>query len=107
MLTLTEKAASKVREIRAAEQVADGLGLRVQVVGGGCSGFQYDLYFDEAKDGDQTVEAQGVTLIIDPMSMSYLAGTEVDYVESLEAAGFKFNNPNAKSSCGCGQSFCA
>ncbi|HEY3353850.1 MAG TPA: iron-sulfur cluster insertion protein ErpA [Polyangia bacterium] len=107
MLRLTERAVLKVNEIRAAEGVAAELALRVQVVGGGCSGFRYDLFFDEATANDQTIEAGGIRVVVDPMSLSYLDGTEVDYVESLEASGFKFDNPNAKGSCGCGSSFCA
>jgi iron-sulfur cluster assembly accessory protein len=107
MVTLTEKAAQKVNEIRAAEGVAEGLALRVQVAGGGCSGFRYDLYFDEINGDDHTFESAGVKLVVDPMSLSYLEGTNVDYVESLEASGFKFDNPNAQGSCGCGSSCCA
>jgi iron-sulfur cluster insertion protein len=107
MVRLTEKAAQKVNEIRAAEGVAPNLALRLQVVGGGCSGFRYDLYFDEATGNDQTFETAGIKVVVDPLSVNYLVGTEVDYVESLEAAGFKFDNPNAKGSCGCGSSFCA
>jgi len=105
MITLTEKAASKVREIAEAEGLA-GQGLRLQVKGGGCSGFQYDLYFDEkATDMDQVLESRGVQLFVDPLSVQYLEETEIDYVEGLHGAGFKFNNPNVKGTCGCGSSF--
>ena len=107
MITLTEKAALKVREIREAESLTEQ-GLRLRVIGGGCSGFSYDLYFeDEVTDLDQTFESQGIKLFVDMMSFQYLEGTEVDYVESLHGAGFKFLNPTAKSTCGCGSSFSA
>jgi iron-sulfur cluster assembly accessory protein len=104
-LGLTEKAAEKVREIRVAEGIEDTMGLRLRVVGGGCSGFSYDLYFDNVADADKTLESHGVKLVVDQMSLMYLVGTEVDYVEGLQGAGFKFNNPNVKSTCGCGSSF--
>jgi len=105
IVSLTEKAAEKVKEIQAAENIEEGLGLRLRVVGGGCSGFAYDLYFDQVLDGDQTFDSHGVKLVCDIMSLQYLAGTTVDYVEGLQGAGFKFNNPNVKSTCGCGSSF--
>ena len=106
MLALTEKAAEKVREIMAAEKDIPGhFALRLRVVGGGCSGFSYDLYFDEVQATDQTFESHGVKLVCDIMSLQYLAGTTVDYVEGLQGAGFKFGNPNVKSTCGCGSSF--
>lgn len=104
MLSLTEKAAKKVQEIRAAENIPAEQGLRVCIRGGGCSGFSYDLYFDNPKDGDQRSNCVGVDILIDPMSLMYLMGTEIDYVEDLMKAGFKFNNPNTKSTCGCGSS---
>jgi iron-sulfur cluster insertion protein len=104
-LSLTEKAAEKVREIQVAENIEATYGLRLRVVGGGCSGFAYDLYFDQQQDADKTFESHGVKLLVDQMSLHYLAGTSVDYVEGLQGAGFKFNNPNVKSSCGCGSSF--
>ncbi len=107
MVGLTEKAADKVKEIAQAEGL-QGQGLRLQVKGGGCSGFQYDLYFDEKPtDMDQVVESCGITLFIDPLSVQYLEGTQVDYVEGLSGAGFKFENPNVKGTCGCGSSFSA
>lgn len=105
MLALTEKAAEKVKEIRAAEGIDENMGLRVRVVGGGCSGFAYDLYFDAPQETDKTYDSHGVKIVIDQMSQMYLMGTEVDYVEGLHGAGFKFNNPNVKSTCGCGSSF--
>lgn len=107
MLNLTEKAAEKVKEIRTAEGIEEAMGLRVRVVGGGCSGFSYDLYFDSAQEADQTFDVNGIKIVVDQMSVMYLMGVEVDYVEGLHGAGFKFNNPNVKSTCGCGSSFSA
>ncbi len=104
-LSLTENAADKVREIREAETIEPHYSLRVKVMGGGCSGFQYDLYFDEHAEGDYVFESSGVKLIADQMSFMYLMGTSIDYVEGLQGAGFKFNNPNTTGSCGCGSSF--
>jgi iron-sulfur cluster assembly accessory protein len=102
---LTAKAAEKVAEIRAEENIEDNYGLRLKVQGGGCSGFSYDLYFDMPQDVDHSFESHGVKLLCDQMSLMYLMGTEIDYVEGLHGAGFKFNNPNVKSTCGCGSSF--
>ena len=102
---LTALAAEKVKEIKTAEGIEDSYGLRLRVVGGGCSGFSYDLYFDQVTEIDRTFSSNGVQLIIDEMSLQYLAGTNVDYVEGLQGAGFKFMNPNVKSTCGCGSSF--
>jgi iron-sulfur cluster insertion protein len=104
-LGLTAKAAEKVKEIQAAENIEASYGLRLRVVGGGCSGFAYDLYFDQLTEMDRTFDSHGVKLIVDEMSLQYLAGTTVDYVEGLQGAGFKFVNPNVKSTCGCGSSF--
>ena len=107
MITLTDKAAEKVKEIRESEGLG-AQGLRVRVIGGGCAGFQYDLYFEEAPtDLDENFESHGVKLYVDPLSYQYLDGTEIDYVEGLHGAGFKFVNPQAKSTCGCGSSFSA
>ena len=106
MLSLTPVAAEKVKEIMSAEKdIPKDYGLRLRVVGGGCSGFAYDLYFDGMQPTDRTFESHGVKLFVDPMSLQYLAGTQVDYVEGLQGAGFKFGNPNVKSTCGCGSSF--
>jgi iron-sulfur cluster insertion protein len=105
MLSLTEKAAEKVKEIQSAENIDASYGLRLRVVGGGCSGFAYDLYFDQVIESDRTFDSHGVKLVVDVMSLQYLAGTTVDYVEGLQGAGFKFGNPNVKSTCGCGSSF--
>jgi iron-sulfur cluster insertion protein len=107
MIDLTPKASDKVKEIRAAENLGEQ-GLRVRVIGGGCSGFTYDLFFeDETTDLDSEFESEGVKLYVDMMTLQYLDGTTIDYVEGLHGAGFKFTNPKAKSTCGCGSSFSA
>ena len=105
LVNLSDKAAEKVNEIRGEENIEDGYALRLKVQGGGCSGFSYDLYFDQPQETDRPFEVKGVKLICDEMSLMYLMGTEIDYVEGLHGAGFKFNNPNVKSTCGCGSSF--
>ena len=105
MVKITAMAASKVNEIREAEAIEPAMGLRLRVVGGGCAGFSYDLYFDEQTEVDRRFQTNGVDVVVDEMSLMYLAGTEIDYVEGLQGAGFKFNNPNVKSTCGCGSSF--
>ena len=105
LVKLTARAAEKVKAIRAEEKIEEGYGLRLKVQGGGCSGFAYDLYFDQLQDVDQSFESQGVKMLCDQMSLMYLVGTEIDYVESVQGSGFKFSNPNVKSTCGCGQSF--
>ncbi|HEY1554550.1 MAG TPA: iron-sulfur cluster insertion protein ErpA [Kofleriaceae bacterium] len=105
MLSITQIAATKVNEIRSAEGIEPTMALRVRVVGGGCAGFSYDLYFDEPAEVDRQFEVEGVRCIVDEMSLMYLVGTEIDYVEGLQGAGFKFQNPNVKSTCGCGSSF--
>jgi iron-sulfur cluster assembly accessory protein len=104
LLTVTDSAASKIRQLMAEEE--DVSVLRVAIQGGGCSGFQYGLGFDRgAVEGDHEFEANGVPVVIDPFSAPYLRGAEIDYVDSIQAAGFAINNPNAVSSCGCGHSF--
>jgi iron-sulfur cluster insertion protein len=105
MLRITPTAATKVNEIRQAEGIESNMALRLRVVGGGCAGFSYDLYFDEPAEVDRQFEVEGVKCVVDEMSLMYLVGTEVDYVEGLQGAGFKFQNPNVKSTCGCGSSF--
>ena len=105
VIKLTARAAEKVKAIRAEEKIEEGYGLRLKVMGGGCSGFAYDLFFDQVQEVDQTFESQGVRMLCDQMSMMYLVGTEIDYVESVQGSGFKFTNPNVKSTCGCGSSF--
>ncbi len=104
-VSITNLAASKVLEIRNAESIESDFSLRVRVVGGGCAGFSYDLYFDNQTEIDRRFDINGVDVVIDEMSLMYLMGTEIDYVESLQGAGFKFHNPNVKSTCGCGSSF--
>jgi len=104
-LTLTEAAANKISSLLAQED-NDALHLRIFVSGGGCSGFQYGFTFDDAvNDADTVVESQGVSLLVDQMSMKLLDGSEVDYQESLQGASFVIRNPNASATCGCGQSF--
>jgi iron-sulfur cluster insertion protein len=105
LVWLTPLAAEKVLEIRGAEAIEAEMALRLRVVGGGCSGFSYDLYFDTGNELDRELESNGVRIVVDQMSLMYLVGTEVDYVEGLAGAGFKFQNPNVKSTCGCGSSF--
>ena len=104
MLTLTATAIDKVKEIMAAR--GESGGLRIAVVGGGCSGLQYQMSLDnEPKADDKIVEQEGLRVFIDARSLMYLDGTSVDYVDGLSGAGFKFDNPNARSACGCGESF--
>ena len=106
-LVFTENAAAKVRQLIEEEGNAE-LKLRVFVTGGGCSGFQYGFTFDEAvNDDDTSLHKGGVTLLIDPMSLQYLTGAEIDYQENVEGAQFVIKNPNASSTCGCGSSFSA
>lgn len=104
-MTFTGAAAAKVAQLIEEEGNPD-LMLRIYVQGGGCSGFQYGFTFDEnVNDGDSRVETDGVTLLIDPMSVQYLTGAEVDYTEGLQGAQFVIRNPNATTTCGCGSSF--
>ena len=104
-IVLTAKAVEMVKDAIAREGL-EGHGIRVGVMGGGCAGFQYSMDFEkEPRPDDMTFEQDGVKLYIDPMSSMYLQGVTVDYVVGLQGAGFKFNNPNAKSTCGCGSSF--
>jgi iron-sulfur cluster assembly accessory protein len=104
LMTVTESAAAKIKQLMADEE--DVNVLRVAIQGGGCSGFQYGLGFDRgAAEGDLEFEMYGVQVVVDPFSAPYLKGAEVDYVDSIQAAGFAINNPNASSSCGCGHSF--
>jgi len=104
-LVFTDSAANKVKAL-IEEEKNPNLKLRVYVTGGGCSGFQYGFTFDEdVADDDTEVENSGVTLVVDPMSFQYLQGAEIDYKEDLSGAQFMINNPNAKTTCGCGSSF--
>jgi iron-sulfur cluster assembly protein len=106
MIELTDKGAEKVREFLAAQsEPAATAGLRVGVRGGGCSGFQYMLAFDEQRDGDTVVTEHGINLLVDSASIPYVRGSTIDYVESLQGAGFQVNNPNVIAACGCGSSF--
>lgn len=107
MIQLTETAVTKVHEILG-QQEPQPAGLRISVVGGGCSGFSYSMAFENAPGFlDKTYDFGGLKVFVDQASLLYLDGAEVDYVESLEGSGFKFNNPNVKSTCGCGSSFSA
>ncbi len=109
MINVTETAASKISELLV-EEGRIGAGLRVFVQGGGCSGFQYGLMIDEGdgnSDADQVFEVNGVKLLVDPISLRYLSGAEVDFVDNNMGGGFTIKNPNAKSTCGCGSSFSA
>ncbi len=104
-LNFSDAAAKKVK-VLISEEENPALKLRVYITGGGCSGFQYGFTFDEAvNDGDTVVEKEGVTLVVDPMSLQYLIGGTVDYTEGLEGSRFFVNNPNATTTCGCGASF--
>ncbi len=106
MVTLTPQAKDRLRTL-IAEEAEPAAGLRVQVVPGGCSGFEYDLSLGEPQDGDEVMEADGVRVIVDRFSVPYLLGVELDYEEGFQGAGFLINNPNAAASCGCGKSFTA
>lgn len=105
MIYITEKAVLKVKEISEAEGIGH-FNLRVKVVGGGCAGFSYDLYFENVPtDMDEVSEMDGVKVFVDPLSWQYLDEVCVDYVDELTGSGFKFINPNVKGTCGCGSSF--
>ncbi|MGA2420672.1 MAG: iron-sulfur cluster insertion protein ErpA [Candidatus Acidiferrum sp.] len=105
MISLTPVATSKVKEIMSM-QTPVPVALRVAVVGGGCSGFQYHMAFEnQTGESDDVAEFDGLKVAVDQMSSMYLDGVEIDYIETVEGAGFKFNNPNVKSTCGCGSSF--
>ena len=106
MITLTENAAVKIKELLAEDPEGGASVLRVAIEGGGCSGFQYALGFDRgAQDGDNEIEMHGVTVVVDPFSAPYLLGSEIDYQDTLMNAGFAINNPNVQAACGCGSSF--
>src|SRR5688500_15263568 len=105
MVTLSDKAADKVKELLNGQANGEVSYLRVAVRGGGCSGFQYALAFDEQREGDHVFEHQEIRLLIDAQSLPFVDGSEVDYVEGLQGAGFAVNNPNVVAACGCGQSF--
>ena len=104
---LTPTAIEMVRKMRAKEGLGAEHGMRIGVVGGGCSGFQYSLNFDTQKEGDRVTDFGGVLVLVDEISLPYIAGTTLDYVEGLHGAGFRFDNPRASRTCGCGSSFSA
>jgi len=106
MIEITDKGAVKVHEFLASQQAdATVAGLRVGVRGGGCSGFQYQLAFDEQRESDVVFESHGLKLLVDGESLQFVSGSTIDYEESLQGAGFKVNNPNVVAACGCGSSF--
>jgi iron-sulfur cluster assembly accessory protein len=105
LVSLTESAATKVKELMAEEPEGEATVLRIAVQGGGCSGFEYALGFDSgAQEGDHEIDAFGVPVVVDPFSAPYLQGTEIDFLDGLQG-GFAINNPNVSSACGCGHSF--
>ena len=105
-ISLTAKAVEKIGELLGGSaDDSEGQALRVAVRGGGCSGFQYALAFDKAKEDDHVFEVDGVAVVVDKVSMQFVFGSEVDYVEGLQGAGFQVNNPNVVAACGCGSSF--
>ncbi len=103
-VVLSDRAAARIKEVVAAEN-REGQGLRVKVVGGGCSGLQYKVDFDQPKTTDKIFEKDGAKVLVDMKSLLYLSGTELDYKDELMQSGFVFQNPNVKKACGCGQSF--
>lgn len=106
MVRVTETAAGKIRDLMTREGHPDSCGLRLKVIGGGCSGFQYQLDFDKTtRTDDSVIEAYGIRVFVDMKSALFLTGTELDYDDGLMGTGFRFNNPNAKNQCGCGESF--
>jgi iron-sulfur cluster assembly protein len=104
-ITLTDGAAAKIKELLAGQEDASEQVLRVAVRGGGCSGFEYALAFDKAREDDHVFEHNGVAVVVDKVSMQFVFGSEVDYVDGLQGAGFAVNNPNVVAACGCGSSF--
>ena len=102
MITLSESAANKMKTLLLEKEET---GVRAAVQGGGCSGFTYKLLFDNKKEGDRVIVNRGVEIYLDPKSFLYLMGTEIDFIDELNQSGFKFFNPNAKRTCGCGESF--
>ena len=107
MIELTPQAVSKVKQLLASEN-KEGFGLRVAIQGGGCSGFQYGLTFEDTqRPNDQVLEVDGLKVFVDAMSQMYLQGVKIDYLETLQGSGFKIDNPNSSGTCGCGHSFSA
>jgi iron-sulfur cluster assembly accessory protein len=106
LVSLTEAAAAKIKELMAEEPAGEAAVLRVAVQGGGCSGFQYALGFDRgALEGDHELQVGGVRVVVDPFSAPYLQGAQIDFLNTIQESGFKIDNPNVASSCGCGHSF--
>ncbi len=106
MISITDKGAEKVQEFLAGQEGDVSMaGLRVGVRGGGCSGFQYQLAFDQQRENDLVIEDHGLKLLVDNASLEFVRGSVIDYEESLQGAGFKVNNPNVVAACGCGSSF--
>jgi len=106
LLTITPAAAAKIHELMAEDPDGDTMVLRVAIQGGGCSGFQYGLGFDtQPAEGDHELVVEGVSVVVDPFSVPYLQGATIDFLNGLQESGFKIDNPNASSSCGCGHSF--
>ncbi|HKG36691.1 MAG TPA: iron-sulfur cluster insertion protein ErpA [Solirubrobacterales bacterium] len=104
-ISLTGVATEKIRTLLSGQEEGESQALRVAVRGGGCSGFQYALAFDKPKEDDHVFEVDGVSVVVDKVSMQFVFGSEVDYVEGLQGAGFQVNNPNVVAACGCGSSF--
>jgi len=104
-VSITENAAAKIKQLLAVEDKKDKDGLRLKVVGGGCSGLQYKMDLDNSRPGDKVFEKDGAKILVDMKSLLYLNGTELDYKEELMQSGFVFQNPNVKRACGCGTSF--
>lgn len=104
-VSITENAAAKIKQLLAADDKKEKEGLRLKVVGGGCSGLQYKMDLDAARPGDKVFEKDGAKILVDMKSLLYLNGTELDYKEELMQSGFVFQNPNVKRACGCGTSF--
>jgi iron-sulfur cluster assembly accessory protein len=105
MVNLSDIAAEKVRGFLSQQESEGEVGLRIGVRGGGCSGFQYALALDERREDDHVFDHEGISILVDPASLTYVDGSEVDYAESMMGAGFEVNNPNVVASCGCGSSF--
>ena len=106
-IKVSSAATAKIRELMEQEGLGEGQGLRVRVVGGGCHGFSYSLNFDAPSAQDHVLPVDGVDFLVDKFSAPYLMGAEIDYIDTLQGAGFKISNPHAKSTCGCGSSFSA
>jgi iron-sulfur cluster assembly accessory protein len=104
-VTLTDKAAEKINELIGSGEAGENQALRIAVRGGGCSGFQYALALDQTKADDHVFDHQGVSVVVDKVSMQFVFGSQVDYIDGLQGAGFTVNNPNVVAACGCGSSF--